>query len=209
MRQFQFIPSFQPLKIMFLGLLVITCIASSAKLYALAAVSTEENLNVLSIASNANEANGKTIQAKLLIDAPPQLVWQTITNYPEIKHVMPGYEKSTVLKSSGSTKTVDLGMKVAAFLPTYHYQVQMTENQPGYNLSIRRISGDFKSLNANYKLVSQNNGTKTLLIYNLNLDPGFSLPGSQALIKSNTEKSMKALQRHIMQESRKSLIGQR
>jgi|GEM_PF-2616958 len=209
MRQFQLLPSFQPLKIMLLGFLLISSIHNSSTLSASAAVSNKENITALSIANNADASNGKTIQAKLLIDAPPQLVWQTLINYPEIKHVLPGYEKSTVLKSSGNTKTVDLGMKVAAFLPTYHYQVQMTENQPAYNLNIKRISGDFKSLIANYKLVPQNNGARTLMIYNLNLDPGFNLPGTQALIKANTEKSMRALQRHIMLEAHKSLIGQR
>lgn len=206
MRQFQLLPDFHRLRLIVMGFLLVTSMNTTATF---AAVSNEENIIALSIASNADESNGKTIQAKLLIDAPPQLIWQTITNYPEIKHILPGYEKSTVLKSSGATKTVDLGMKVAAFLPTYHYQVQMTENLPSYTLNIRRISGDFKSLNANYKLVPQNNGARTLIIYNLNLDPGFSLPGSQALIKANIEKSMKALQRHILQEAHKSLIGQR
>jgi ribosome-associated toxin RatA of RatAB toxin-antitoxin module len=151
----------------------------------------------------------KSIQTRLLIEAPPQLVWQTLTNYADIKNVLPGYEKSTVLKASGSLKTVDIRMKVSAFLPAYHYQVQMKEDVPSLSLYIRRISGDFKSLNANYKLVSQNNGTRTLLVYNLNLDTGMNLPGTQAIIRSNTEKSMKALETHILQEARKSLIGQR
>ena len=151
----------------------------------------------------------KSIQTRLLIEAPPQLVWQTLTDYADIKNILPGYEKSTVLKANGSLKTVDIRMKVSAFLPAYHYQVQMKENAPNYSLYIRRISGDFKSLNADYKLVSQNNGTRTLLVYNLNLDTGMNLPGTQAIIRSNTEKSMKALETHILQEARKSLIGQR
>jgi ribosome-associated toxin RatA of RatAB toxin-antitoxin module len=173
------------------------------------AMAEDEKIVALSVASTTDEASGKTLQAKVMIDAPPSLVWQTITNYPDIKRILPGYERSTVLKSSGNTKTVDIGMKVAAFLPTYRYQVVMKEDQPNYNLSIRRISGDFKSLHANYKLIPQGNGERTLVIYNLSLDTGINLPGSQSIIKSNTERSIKALKRHILQEARKSLIGQR
>ena len=189
-----------------IGLLMLTVLTNQTVPPARA---TEDNIVALSIANEPSEDTGKAVQAKLLLNAPPQMVWQTITNYPEIKHILPGYDKSTVLKSSGSTKLVDIAMRVAAFLPAYHYQVQMQEDQPSYNLSMKRVSGDFKSMVGNYKLVSQNNGTRTLLIYTLKLDPGYNMPGSQALIRANTERSMKALSRHIAQEVHKSLIGQR
>ena len=175
----------------------------------LPAMAAEDSMLALSIASEPHPATAKTVQAKLMINAPPQLVWQTLINYSDIKKILPGYERSTVLKANGNSKILDIGMKVAAFLPTYHYQVQTQEDQTTYNLSLKRISGDFKALNAHYKLVAQNNGTRTLLIYNLELDTGINLPGSQGIIKSNTERSMKALERHIEQEARKSLIGQR
>ncbi len=189
-----------------LSLLALTLFTNQGGLPACAA---DDNILTLSIANEPSDETSKAVQARLLLKAPPQLVWQTITNYPEIRHILPGYDKSTVLKSSGGTKLVDIAMRVAAFLPAYHYQVQMQEDAASYNLSMKRVSGDFKSLNGNYKLVSQNNGARTLLIYTLKLDPGYNLPGSQALIRANTERSMKALSRHIAQESRKSLIGQR
>jgi len=187
------------------SLLFIICCGTAGELPAMAGHEYTRPCDTPHSASKAE----KSIQTRLLIEAPPQLVWQTLTDYADIKNILPGYEKSTVLKANGSLKTVDIRMKVSAFLPAYHYQVQMKENAPNYSLYIRRISGDFKSLNADYKLVSQNNGTRTLLVYNLNLDTGMNLPGTQAIIRSNTEKSMKALETHILQEARKSLIGQR
>jgi len=190
-------------------LAVLLLVAGLMKTACPAVFAEDEKFMALSMSSTADEAAGKSLQAKMMIEAPPALVWQTITNYPEIKHILPGYEKSTVLKSNGNTKTVDIGMKVAAFLPTYHYQVLMKEDLSDYNLTARRISGDFKSLNASYKLIPQGNGTRTLLIYNLSLDTGVNLPGSQAMIKSTTERSLRALKRHITLEARKSLIGQR
>jgi ribosome-associated toxin RatA of RatAB toxin-antitoxin module len=206
MRQPFLPPSTQLMKAPFLASLLLVLCTGMATLPAFAA---DENIMALSVANEPNESTSKTVQAKLIINAPPSLVWQTITNYPEIKHILPGYERSTVLKSNGASKLVDIGMKVSAFLPTYHYQAQMQEDQSSYFLTVKRVSGDFKALNANYKLIAQNNGSRTLLIYNLKLDTGLNLPGSQAIIRSSTERSMKALQRYIAQEVHKSLIGQR
>lgn len=173
------------------------------------ALAKGDGLQVLSVDSSQAGGSAKTVQAKLLIDAPPALVWNTLTNYSDIKNMLPGYEKSTVIRSKGATKWLDIAMRVAAFLPTYKYQVQVKEDEANLRLTLNRVSGDFKTLNANYKLVSQSNGDRTLLIYSLNIDPGFSLPGSQGVIKASTEKSLKALERYAEQEARKSLIGQR
>jgi ribosome-associated toxin RatA of RatAB toxin-antitoxin module len=163
----------------------------------------------LSVAPAQQAGSGKTVQAKMLINAPPALVWNTITNYNALKNILPGYEKSNVIQSSGNSKLLDIAVKVASFLPTYKYKVRVQEEESSYKLSLNRISGDFKSLNATYRLVPQNNGTRTLLVYNLNIDPGFSMPGSLGIIKTNTEKSLKALEHHAEQEAKKSLIGQR
>lgn len=206
MRQSFLLPGKPPFTACLMGFALMVLLTSLTLRPALA---EDEKMLTLSIANEPNQSTGKTVQARLFIDAPPNLVWQTITNYAEIKHILPGYDRSTVLKSTGASKVVDLGMKVSAFLPTYHYQVQTREDQSSYNLNLHRISGDFKSLNAHYKLVPQNNGARTLLIYNLELDTGINLPGSQAIIRANTEKSMKALERHIVQEARKNVIGQR
>lgn len=167
-----------------------------------------ENLMMLNIASEP-KGFAKTVEARVMIDAPPSLVWREITDYPDLKNILPGYEKSQVVQSSGATKILDIAMKVAAFLPTYKYRVRVQESAPSQKISLTRISGDFKELKATYTLIPQSGGTKTILAYSLELDPGFNLPGSQSIIKNNTERSLKALEKHIEQEARKSLIGQR
>ncbi|HEY9687899.1 MAG TPA: SRPBCC family protein [Coleofasciculaceae cyanobacterium] len=169
----------------------------------------EPNLMMVSVASEPAKAHAKNVQAKVLIDAPPSLVWQTITNYSDLKNILPGYEKSNVLKSSGARKQLEIAMKVAPFLPTYNYHVQVQESADNYQIVMNRVSGDFKELRATYKLISQGNGSKTLLSYSLNIDPGYNMPGSQAVIKSSTERSLKALEKHVEAAARKSLIGQR
>ncbi len=169
----------------------------------------EDNLLMVSVGNAGAAGNVRTVHAKVLIQAPPAIVWNTLTDYPLVSDIFPGYERSRVLQSRGSHKLVAVAMKVAAFLPTYKYQMQAYENAASYQLNMTRVSGDFKSLNATYKLTPQNNGTATLLTYRMNIDPGGSAPGIQGLIRANTEKSMKALERHTEQQYRKSQIGQR
>lgn len=188
-----------------IGLLVV--LLSQTGLFSFAKAA-EDGLMMLSVASESTKTELKRVQAKVLIEAPPRMVWKTLTNYPRLKNILPGYEKSSVVRTKGSNIWVDIAMKVAVFLPTYRYQVQVSENEPDYRINMVRVSGDFKTLNATYQLVPQANGRRTLLVYNLNIDPGSFIPGSQGLIRSNTEKSLKALERHIEQEARKSVIGQ-
>ncbi len=168
-----------------------------------------QNLLMVSVAPTAKQANAKTVHAKVLIQAPPSLVWEMLTDYPELSDVLPGYERSRVLRSGGNHALLDVAMKVANFLPTYKYQVQTYENEANYQLNMTRVSGDFKSLQATYKLLPQSGGKSTLLTYQLSIDPGFTLPGAHGLIRANTEKSMKALEKHAELRFNKGVIGQR
>jgi ribosome-associated toxin RatA of RatAB toxin-antitoxin module len=188
--------------LLFLGVLMVMALPSLA-------VPQEDGLLLLSVASPAPVSGMKRVQAKMLIQAPPNLVWETLTNYSDLKNVLPGYERSSVLRAKGPNKLVDIAMRVAAFLPMYRYQVAVQENQADHIITLNRVSGDFKSMTATYRLVPQSNGTNTLLLYTLSIDPGSNMPGSQSIIRANTEKSLKALERHIEQEARKSVIGQR
>src|SRR5690606_10056710 len=94
-----------------------------------------DGLTMLTIASEP-KANVKTIQAKVVIEAPPAMVWNVITDYPDLKNILPGYEKSSLIKSGASGKILDIAMKVAAFLPTYKYQVRVQENSTDYRITL-------------------------------------------------------------------------
>ncbi len=174
----------------------------------LMAMAAEESYQLVSVAAD-HDGTAKDLQAQITIDAPPHLVWKTLTNYAQMKNIVPGYEKFSVVKANGPTKLLDIAMKVVAFLPTYKYQVQVQEFESARTIKLQRVSGDFKTLSASYKLNPQDGDKKTLLVYNLSVDTGTKIPGSQTILRNTTEKSLKALERHCEQEARRSLIGQR
>lgn len=150
----------------------------------------------------------KTVQGQILIAAPPRVVWQQLTNYPAWQTMMPGYEKSSIIRNTSSGKMLDVVMKVAGWLPSCHYQVQVTE-YPGQQVTFQRVSGDFESMLATYRLSPQNGGENTLLSYTLQIDIGSSIPGVATLLKGNTEKSLRAVEHYSTLDAAQSAIGQR
>lgn len=165
-------------------------------------------LTVSEPASTGDSGSIKVVTAKVLVNAPSDLVWQTMTNYGQMKNILPGYQKSDVIKAVGSQKIIDIAMKVNPFLPLYHYKAQIRENRDALQIQLERTSGDFKHLKASYQLIPQSE-RQTLLVYKLAIDPGNNMPGTGAILKTNTEKSCLALQRYLEENNRKTIIGQR
>lgn len=174
--------------------------------FAAPVMAAEDNYLMVTVANPQQDE--KSLSAKVAINAPPAIVWESITDYRNLKNVLPGYEKSTVLKDNGRNKTLAVATKVARFLPTYEYEVKVLEDQTNQKIQLDRISGDLKSMHAVYRLIPQEGGKKTLLVYDLNIDPGTKIPGSHLILKNYTEKSLAALEQYVESQYRKSLVGQ-
>ena len=147
------------------------------------------------------------MSASVVIDAPANIVWQTITNYNGLRSFMPGYKKSQVVAGSGANKTLALSVKVSSLLPAFNYQVKVNEQKSSYKLNIKRVAGDFDDLKATYKLIPQ--GNKTQLVYNLNIDLGDGVPklGANKALKSNAQKSLVALQKKCATQHQQSQLA--
>jgi len=157
-----------------------------------------------------SNGNQKTMQAETLIDAPPDSVWGNLVNYGNLKNILPGYYRSSVLQSSGNTKIVDFGVQGSGFLPALRYQVQIREEKVENALYLQRISGDFRNITASYKLLPLPGGNRTRLVYRLDIDLGahFTLPGEESLLKNNTEKAMQALRTYCNRAYARSLTAE-
>jgi ribosome-associated toxin RatA of RatAB toxin-antitoxin module len=169
----------------------------------------KENYLLVNLAEDSHGKAVKTVNARITIDAPPVFVWQTMTNYNKLKEFMPGCKNTELISEDGTNKVLDVASSVSKLLPLYRYRVTVNENRKTYELKVNRISGDFKYLAASYQLYPK--GTKTILVYSLNIDPGSGLPdfGINTLLKGNAERTLKAIQNRSELEHKKSLIGQR
>ncbi|MBX2861160.1 MAG: SRPBCC family protein [Vampirovibrio sp.] len=154
-------------------------------------------------------ANVKKLNASVSIDAPPSYVWQTLTSYEQLQHFVPSYKKSRLKSNDGANKVLDIVLKVSRLLPSYNYQMKVHENRGAYQIDCNRVSGDFEYLKAKYKLYPKDNGRRTTLVYNLQINPGLSLPGVDRMLTSNTKDTLKAIQTHSEKKHRQSMIGKR
>ncbi|MBY0403575.1 MAG: hypothetical protein K2X66_06720 [Cyanobacteria bacterium] len=194
------------------GLVLAGTIGMTVLLNPVAEAASQNGFMMFNLADEPNSKNVKVLNARILVDAPPIFVWQTLTNYSKLKDFLPGYEKTDVVSSESSgAKILDIAMNVARFFPTCEYRLRVNENRQSYELKMNRISGDFNHLAATYQLYPRNNGSQTILAYSIKIDPGDGIPGFafSPVLKTNTEKTLKAIQSRSQAEHRKSLIGQR
>jgi ribosome-associated toxin RatA of RatAB toxin-antitoxin module len=154
-------------------------------------------------------ATGRTLHAQVLIAAPPATVWKTLTQYDNLQNYVPGYHRSRIVQSSGSSKLVDIAMSIARLLPALKYRVLVDEAPQRFTVQMQRVSGDFKELSARYQLSPRQGGNQTLLSYDLNIDPGAVPPllNLNNVLQQNTRQTLKAFQARSEQEYREHLIG--
>jgi carbon monoxide dehydrogenase subunit G len=162
------------------------------------------------VSSVQETGNLKMLQAEATINAPLTTVWNTLVDYDNLKNILPGYERSTLLKSAGNIKIVDIKLQNSGLLPAFQYQVKIQEEKSANRLNIQRISGDFNHITASYSLTSVAGGTKTHLFYRLAIDPGssFLVPGINHLLRTSTTKALQALTSYCNHSYQRSLTAE-
>lgn len=165
------------------------------------------------IPATATVVNGqgdyKQVTGRVVVNAPADAVWLTMTDYNGLKGFLPGYLESHVLQNNGASKTVQLGVKVSKLLPIQRYQVKINENKAHYQINIQRISGDFKAINARYSLIPAANGSQTVVTYQLQIALGDKIPniGVSSTLKHSTEDTLNAIRAQAAVIYRKSIIA--
>lgn len=151
----------------------------------------------------------KVIHGEADIDAPIPTVWAVLTDYADMKKILPGYTHSALLSSSGKEKKADLTLKLNFITPELRYQVKFLEDRDENRIQIQRISGDFDDLSGSYKLMPLRNGNQTHLIYDLRIDFGVPIPGIGFLLRNKAEADLKALQNYCAKAHVRALASAR
>lgn len=145
---------------------------------------------------NLSDSNGlKNVNASIVIDAPTNVVWKVLTDYNHFTSYMPGIKQFSIIKNSGNNKVANIKLDVSAFMSAFSYQAHIVENMVAKTVMMTRTSGDFNSLKVSYSIKPVDNGTKTMLTYNLKVDHGKNVPESFAnkALKTNAYKTLQAV----------------
>ncbi|MBI4617021.1 MAG: SRPBCC family protein [Planctomycetes bacterium] len=118
-----------------------------------------------------------------LVDAPPDVVWDVITDYDGYREFMPMTVESRVERVEGNS--VDLFMELKVLIKRIRYRIRLFLDRPARTVDWERIDGDLKANEGSWRLAPYDNGGasgrgRTLATYTVRLEIGFFVPAAIA-----------------------------
>jgi carbon monoxide dehydrogenase subunit G len=106
------------------------------------------------------------VVCRAMLDAPLDLVWQTLTDYDRLADFIPGMRRSRLVERRGAVAVVDqLGEAGFLFL-TFPIEVTLASTErPPYDLEVNMLKGNLKRLDGAYRIEPQGGG-RILLTWN-------------------------------------------
>ncbi len=138
------------------------------------------------------------VVCRVMLDAPPELVWQTLTDYDRLAQFIPGMRRSRVLERRGAVAVVEqLGEAGFLFL-TFPIEVTLasTERAP-HALEVSMLKGNLKRLDGAYRIEPQAGGR--LLLSWSGIVEALSMPPllGELVMRSNIEDQFRGMVREI------------
>jgi ribosome-associated toxin RatA of RatAB toxin-antitoxin module len=113
-------------------------------------------------------------RARALIAAPPERVWDAITDYDHYKDFMPLTTVSEVRRREG--ETVFFYTELGTPLKTIRYEIKLELDKPRWRVAWTLVEGNLKSNEGSWQLEPYGAG-ETYAVYTCFVAPGFWLPG--------------------------------
>lgn len=115
----------------------------------------------------------------VFVKAPPEVVWQMLTDYGNLHHTMPKVTSSTLIEEQGPCKVIEQTGKSGIFIfeRSVHFRLKVDEEFP-QRLHFEQLKGDFKVYEGDWFLepVSGATGTGTIVTYVARMKPDFFAP---------------------------------
>jgi ribosome-associated toxin RatA of RatAB toxin-antitoxin module len=162
---------------------------STLALLTLAATSTAAQQNLDWLDRAALDAGG--IQVELLrgnpslpaeirlaveIDAAPEFIWEVLKDCDAAPEYVPNVQACRRIEQldEGRAEVFVQTIKPMFFMPSFEHVFRL-DYTPHSRIDAQRVSGPIELLQGSWQLVPQDNG-RTLLLYELALDPGMPIP---------------------------------
>jgi carbon monoxide dehydrogenase subunit G len=97
------------------------------------------------------------------LDAPPELIWQTLTDYGRLAEFIPGIRSSKVVSQNGAVTIVEQAGEARLLFFTYPIEVTVTSiERPPYLIEARLLKGNLKRMEGAYRIAPQPGGRALL-----------------------------------------------
>lgn len=113
----------------------------------------------------------------ILIEAPPDRVWQAITDYDNLHRTLPKVVHSRVVERHGNDVLLEQRGKagILIFEITVRFRLQLHE-EPLKRVTFEQTEGDFSLYRGSWELEPVDEGRATILRYHAEMKPGFFAP---------------------------------
>jgi carbon monoxide dehydrogenase subunit G len=160
-------------------------------------------------AENARAVDGISVEAtrrddalevvcRAVLDAPLELIWQTLTDYGRLADFIPGMRKSRVVEQRGGAFIVEQsGVATFLFVSTPIEVTLAATERPPYAIDVTMVKGNLKRLDGAYRIEPQGGG-RMLLSWD-GVVEAQSMPPllGELVMRSNIEEQFRGMVREI------------
>lgn len=126
--------------------------------------------------------------AAIIVSHSPPAIWEVIDDKESATEWVEGLRDAKVTEVGEGYSLIFQELKVCFFPGTFKYVIRHTETTPLRRIDFRRESGHFKSLEGFWELHPLEDGSKTLVYYQLKIEPGIPIPAM--VIRDSMEKTL-------------------
>ena len=96
---------------------------------------------------------------RVMLDAPLDLVWQTLTDYGRLAEFVPGMRRSRVIERRGAVAVVEQSGEAGFLFLSFPIDVTLASTErPPYALEVSLLKGNLKRLDGAYRIEPQGGG---------------------------------------------------
>ena len=138
------------------------------------------------------------VVCRVLLDAPHDLVWQTLTDYERLAQFIPGMRRSRVLERRGAVAVVEQVGEAGFLFFSFPIEVTLASTErPPHALEVSMLSGNLKRLEGAYRIEPQAGGR--LMLSWSGIVEALSMPPllGELVMRSNIEHQFRGMVREI------------
>jgi len=151
---------------------------------------------------DSNSRRG-TVRAAMLIDAPPDVVFETMTHCADAMKFVPHLRLCRIREQAEdrSWEVVEHEIDFGWYSPRIQYQLR-ADIVADRSITFRQVSGDFKANHGIWELEPADSGNRTLLRYRVYIDPPSYVPTwlARSTFKRELPQMLTDLRRHCEAE---------
>lgn len=116
------------------------------------------------------------VNCRATLQAPPALIWETLTDYDRLAQFIPGMHASRVVEQRGATAVVEQSGEARFLFVSFPIEVTVaTTARPPHAIDVQVLKGNLKRLDGGYRIEPLPGG-RTELRWSGLIEPAASLP---------------------------------